>query len=277
MATAPCRVRLQYKHGEENQQADALSRLETKSPAAHEEWDDIPAFILDVDMAASAALADEGDNCIEDNEDDLSDAYADEVFATLPPVTREDPMFTPISHEELVTAQLSDPFCTEVRLAINKGVVTPFGYNHDGLLCRQASHDQIVVPHTLKARVLHIHHYSRQAAHPGGKKMYCAMKKHFYWPAMSVDCYATVKKCTTCAKNRLTLRKGCSPLQLFPAEGPLESVAIDVFGSILKTARGYQYLLVISDRFTKLTKTVALKTMKASEISRAFVHEWVFN
>ncbi len=107
-------------------------------------------------------------------------------------------MFTPISHEELVTAQLADPFCTEIRRMINEGRVTPFGLDAEGRLCRQASHDQIAVPHVLKARVLHMHHHSRLAGHPGGRKMYCAMKQHFYWPSMAVDCYVTVKKCATC-------------------------------------------------------------------------------
>ena len=98
-----------------------------------------------------------------------------------------------------------------------------------------------------------------------------------YWPAMAVDCYATVRRCTTCAKNRIKLRHGCSELQLFPAQNPLESVALGIFGKLLKTSRGNQYLLVISDRFTKLTRVVPLKSTKAAEIARTFVNEWVFS
>ena len=174
-------------------------------------------------------------------------------------------------------AQLSDPLCIDVRQKLNNGVVMPFGFTEDGLLCRQVTHDQIVIPHSLKPRVIHIQHYSRLAGHPGGRKLYMCTKRHMYWPALAVDCYATVRNCPTCAKNRIKLRLRSNPLQLFPAAGPLVSVALDIFGPLMKTGRGNEYLLVISDRFTKLTKTVAMKGAAAGEVARAFTHEWCFN
>ena len=90
-----------------------------------------------------------------------------------------------------------------------------------------------------------------------------------YWSALAVDCYATVRRCPTCAKNRIKLRKSVKELQLFPASAPLESVSIDVLGELLKTARGNQYLLVVSDRFTKLTKSIPLKGVSAAEVAKA--------
>ena len=56
-----------------------------------------------------------------------------------------------------------------------------------------------------------------------------------------------------------------------------ESSTRAVLSKLLKTARGNQYLLVISDRFTKLTKTVPLKGVSAAEVAKAFVDHWVFN
>ena len=98
-----------------------------------------------------------------------------------------------------------------------------------------------------------------------------------YWPALAVDCYATVNRCPSCAKNRIKLRENVQQLQLFPPSGPLESVVIDVLGELLKTARGNQYLLEISDRITKLTRTVPLKGVSAAEVAKAFVGHWAFN
>ena len=94
------------------------------------------------------------------------------------------------------------------------------------------------------------------------------------WPAMSVDCYATVRKCSTCAKNRIKLRQRTNPLQLFPPAGPLESVAIDLFGPLLKTARGNEYPLMMTDRYSKLTLSVPLKSMSAEVVAKAFADEW---
>ena len=103
--------------------------------------------------------------------------------------------------------------------------------------------------------------------------MYHAIRKFIYWPALAIDCYATARKCPTCAKNRLKLSRNVNQRKLFPAKSTLESVDIDVFGQLVKTARGNQYLLVITDRFTMLTKTVPMKSVSASDLAKAFVNE----
>lgn len=42
-------------------------------------------------------------------------------------------------------------------------------------------------------------------------------------------------------------------MKLFPAAGSLEFIAIDLFGPPFETNKGYKYVIVITDRFTKLT------------------------
>ena len=71
----------------------------------------------------------------------------------------------------------------------------------------------------------------------------------------------------------MELRIGrCSPrkfvknqkdLKLFPAAGPLEFVAMDLLRPLLKTAHGNQHVLVITDRFSKLTRSIQLRTTTA--------------
>lgn len=277
-----------YKKGPSNVHADALSRLRTTAETTTDDWDEIPSFSLEGNLPSPDTfppkkrfLCDQSQFAHCDNiasADLILDASIhDELFAALPDPTPEDPLFRPISMEELAVAQFHDAFCVDIRRRLNEGVVLAFGENENGLLCRKVSHDQIVIPHALKQRVLHIHHYARLAGHPGGRKLYQSIRKDMYWPALAVDCYATVRRCSTCAKNRIQLRLQAEPLQLFPASGPLESVAIDVLGELIKTVRGNQYLLIISDRFTKLTKSVPLKSISAAEVAKAFVNEWVFN
>ena len=93
---------------------------------------------------------------------------------------------------------------------------------------------------------------------------------------MAVDVYAVPRNCVSCAKNRISLRKHRNFLKLFPASAPLEFVAIGILGELIKTPRGNCYMLVISDRFSKLVRTVPLKKVTASEVAKAFVHHWVF-
>lgn len=66
-------------------------------------------------------------------------------------------------------------------------------------------------------------------------------------------------------------------MKLFRATAPLESVAIDILGELIRTPRGQKYILVITDRFTKLVKAIPRKRMSAGEVAKLFVNHWVFN
>ena len=76
--------------------------------------------------------------------------------------------------------------------------------------------------------------------------------------------------------NRVKLQKHLNGLRLFPAKQPLESLAIGILGPLPKTKAGKRFLLVITDRFTKLTQVVALRMITAYTVAVAFYDAWVF-
>jgi hypothetical protein len=65
--------------------------------------------------------------------------------------------------------------------------------------------------------------------------------------------------------------------KLFPASGSLEFVAMDIFGPLPKMENENHFLLVISDRFSKLTRTVPLRTITALRVAKALCDAWVFS
>ena len=93
---------------------------------------------------------------------------------------------------------------------------------------------------------------------------------------MALDCYAVAKNCAACSRERVKLRKNTKEMKLFTPNALLEFVAIDILGEIISTKRGIRYILVISDRYSKLVRTVPLKKITAAHIAHAFVHHWVF-
>jgi transposase InsO family protein len=107
--------------------------------------------------------------------------------------------------------------------------------------------------------------------------MYASMRRKIFWKEMYKDVEETVRHCPVCAKNRVTERKRTIFLKLFPADGPLEFVAMDILGPLPKTEHGNRFLLVISDRFSKLTRTVPLRTITALVVAKAFCDAWVFS
>ena len=133
------------------------------------------------------------------------------------------------------------------------------------------------MPHALKKRLLWLNHNPTLAGHPGDRKLYARVRRHFYWPALATDCYATVRNCPEFARNSIKLRQNVGELTLFSANAHLGSLCIDILGELVHTPRGNRYLLFIVDRFTKLVKTAPLKNIFASLMARAFDTHWVLN
>ena len=148
------------------------------------------------------------------------------------------------------------------------------------MLWRRHPRDQTmtkaVLPSSLRHRLLRLAHHTPVAGHPGQTRLHRRLQLSYYWPHMAADISATVRECTPCAKNRLRLLRKASEMKLFPATAPLDSVAIVILGPLPKSSRGFIFMLVISDRFTKLTQVVPLKRITAYDVAVAFVEHWVF-
>lgn len=69
---------------------------------------------------------------------------------------------------------------------------------------------------------------------------------------MTNDVQTTVSDCSTCARNS-TMEKYKRELEMFPASGPPESVAIEILGPFPRTVNGNQYEIVMTDGSAKLT------------------------
>lgn len=73
------------------------------------------------------------------------------------------------------------------------------------------------------------------SGHPGGRRMNGTLKRDFYWPHIENDVYATVRICELCTRVKGTKHKHQSQLKLFPANGPLELVEMDIMEPLPKT------------------------------------------
>jgi len=146
-----------------------------------------------------------------------------------------------------------------------------FKNESQGLYRRAPYGDQLVIPESLRERFLTLGHHVTVSAHPGLNRMYYAMRRRYYWPSMVTDIYNTMTKCTTCAQTWLSPRRHTSPLTLFPATEPLTDLAVDIFGPIPATKAGNSFVLVVTDRFSKLTKCVAFRHITAISVASAII------
>lgn len=54
---------------------------------------------------------------------------------------------------------------------------------------------------------------------------------------------------------------------------PLESVIIDVLGTLTKPSPGIQLLPIINNELYKISRSVSLKSTHSSKLAKGFVHE----
>jgi hypothetical protein len=111
-----------------------------------------------------------------------------------------EPLPVALQVEEIVREQAADAYCQ--RYAASAGKDSLFDFEESGLLFRRAPLDgtlQIVVPKSLKARVLHLEHFPHTAGHPIVSRMFRPLLRRFFWPHMAVDVADTVRQCDVCS------------------------------------------------------------------------------
>lgn len=65
-------------------------------------------------------------------------------------------------------------------------------------------------------------------------------------------------------------------MQLFPSRELLMLISVDIVGPLPKSKSSRRFLLVITDRFTKLAQPVSLRKIYSYTVAQAFTVQWVF-
>lgn len=118
------------------------------------------------------------------------------------------------------------------------------------------------LPHLLWARRL------------GECLMYDAMRENFYWPPMANDVYATMHDCQSCTSNRRTNRRQCK-MRLFPPNGLLEFFVVDIYGLLLNTKSENQYVVVLTDWYSKLKKAIPTTRTTGTTAATILLNDWI--
>lgn len=129
---------------------------------------------------------------------------------------------------------------------------------------------EVLLPQPPWNRLLYHSHYPVMAGHPGQQLMYDSMRRKFHWPHMANDVYTTATNCSACAQNRVEpkLRRH---LQQFISNTLLELIAIDILGLLPYTVDGSQYVIVITDRYSALTRATPTGKTPSAHVAIVFV------
>jgi hypothetical protein len=163
-------------------------------------------------------------------------------------------------------------FAKEVKQNIQKGIKLHFHLRNGLLWYKQ---NRLYVPEgRLREVLLKECHDGPLAGHGGAKRTTTFFKKSYYWPNLKDDAKEYVKTCLTWQQNRTLNKKQARLLQPLPIpKGPWESVSMDFMVS-LPPSRGFDAIMVVVDRFNKMTHFIPTKDNATAQETRRlfFIH-----
>jgi len=127
----------------------------------------------------------------------------------------------------------------------------------------------------LRRKILIEAHDSLTAGHPGYVKTYESVKKSFFWPGMKRDILQYIQKCLVCQKVKAERLK--MPGELRPLDIPQmkwECISMDFITGLPTVHGGYDSILVVVDRLTKVAHLIPVKkTYTAFDVAKVFLRE----
>ena len=143
----------------------------------------------------------------------------------------------------------------------------------NGVLMRETSQRlQVVLPkkyHQLVYTELH-----EKLAHLGSNRVLELARQRFFWPKMARDVKNYVQKKCRCIADKTENRSERAKMRSIETSSPFEVVAIDFIH--LDQCKGkFEYVLVVTDLFTKFVQMYATKKQNAPAAASKLFHEFI--
>ena len=142
--------------------------------------------------------------------------------------------------------------------------------DEDNILWRNrsdaGSRAQLVVPRSLRDTIFND---SFGITHTHSK-----IQLHYFWPGMSDFVKDRISACHKCVARKSPVNRH-QPMGHVPVSGRFERVAMDLLDVSVISAKGYIYILVVCDYFTKYTEAYPLKDKTARCVADALMDIWL--
>lgn len=127
-----------------------------------------------------------------------------------------------------------------------------------------------VVPKEKRLDLIKSLHDPPTSGHLGSYKTTARVSAKYYWPKLKYDVSRYVRRCEVCLCTKPEQKKPAGlMLSATPTVSrPWELVSIDLVGPLPRSSRGYTFILVVTDCFSKFTLLFPLRQSSATTIVR---------
>ena len=175
----------------------------------------------------------------------LKEEAATSALLTLPTIT----FLTALHDNALRPEQKLFP----QNLVVKQGILyyvphaTEGGRSEDSVEPLQA---RIVVPESLRLKLLYTAHDLPSSGHRGSWGTYQALRRRYWWPQMRKTVYHYCKGCMRCHKSKASLRNRYGYMREYAPCAPGHTIHIDHFGPFVTSTSGNTVVLTVIDRAT---------------------------
>ena len=136
---------------------------------------------------------------------------------------------------------------------------------------------QLIVPTALQKMICREVHDGKSTCHLGKKRVMRLLQRSFFWYKMDKDVGWWIRTCEVCQRRMRPKDSPKAPMTIAVTGFPNERVAMDVVGPLKKSKSGNEYVLCMTDHFSKYSKAFAMPDQKAERVAKIFVNEWVYH
>jgi hypothetical protein len=132
----------------------------------------------------------------------------------------------------------------------------------------------LYLPEKYRKLALSEAHNHQFGGHKAALKTYIRISSSYYWPKLWTDILNHSKTCLKCQQRKKSTDK---PPLLQPLPTPYKPnirVHTDLFGPMLAARRQHQYILCITDAFTKYVLVTAVENKEGETVVKAIFSEW---
>ena len=129
----------------------------------------------------------------------------------------------------------------------------------------------VLVPPSLRTKILEVYHESLLAGHPGIWRMEQNIKLRFFWKGMNQDIRHYVNNCRQCQLHKPP-RKRYGLLKPIVPGHPFHRIGLDFIGPLPCTKNGNRYIVSTQDYLTKWPECFPVPDIQGETVARGLIN-----